>query len=109
MYFVENFAVGTVRAWHAHRHERKWVMAVSGAALACCVEIDDWESPSDQARCIDSCWTPSPGVLSIPAGFANGAMSLVPQTKLLYISDERSRSRSRTMSDIPPGTGTPGR
>ncbi|MEA2455568.1 MAG: hypothetical protein QOI45_1830, partial [Thermoleophilaceae bacterium] len=25
-YVVENFAVGTVRAWHAHRNERKWVL-----------------------------------------------------------------------------------
>lgn len=87
-YFVENFAVGTVRAWHAHRHERKWVLAVSGAALAACVEIDDWESPSkdlDVDRFVLDAGSPS--VLSIPPGFANGAMSLAPQTKLLYISD----------------------
>jgi len=87
MYFVENFAVGTVRAWHAHRRESKWVLAVSGAALACCVEIDNWESPSITAAVhryvLDAA---SPSILSIPAGFANGAMSLVPQTKLLYFS-----------------------
>ena len=87
-YFVENFSVGTVRAWHAHRNERKWVLAVSGAALACCVEIDNWESPStdtDVHRFVLDASNPS--VLSVPAGYANGAMSLVPQTKLLYLSD----------------------
>jgi len=88
LYFVENFAVGTVRGWHAHRHERKWVLAVSGAALAACVEIDDWESPSKNQEVhrfvLDA---GNPGVLSIPPGFANGAMSLAPQTKLLYLSD----------------------
>ena len=88
MYFVENFAVGTVRAWHAHRNERKWVLAVSGAALACCVEIDDWDSPSPDADVhrfvLDAA---SPSILSVPPGYANGAMSLAPHTKLLYLSD----------------------
>jgi dTDP-4-dehydrorhamnose 3,5-epimerase-like enzyme len=88
LYFVQNFAPGTVRAWHAHRNERKWVTAVSGAALACCVEIDDWENPSPDAEVhrfvLDA---GSPKVLAIPAGYANGAMSLLPDTKLLYFSD----------------------
>jgi dTDP-4-dehydrorhamnose 3,5-epimerase len=88
LYLVENFATGTVRAWHAHRHERKWVLAVSGAALAACVEIDDWDSPSKEQEVhrfvLDSA---HPSILSIPAGLANGAMSLAPDTKLLYLSD----------------------
>jgi dTDP-4-dehydrorhamnose 3,5-epimerase len=87
-YLVENFATGTVRAWHAHRHERKWVLAVSGAALAACVEIDDWDSPSTNQDIhrfvLDSA---NPSVLSVPPGYANGAMSLAPGTKLLYVSD----------------------
>ena len=87
-YIVENFAVGTVRAWHAHRHERKWVMALAGAALACCVEIDDWDSPSPAAEVhrftLDGA---QPAVLSVPAGYANGAMSLLPGTGLVYFSD----------------------
>ena len=82
------YAPGTVRAWHAHREERKWVLAVAGAALACCVEIDDWDSPSTDAEIhrfvLDAA---NPAVLEVPAGFANGAMSLLPETKLLYLSD----------------------
>jgi hypothetical protein len=88
LYLVESFARGTVRAWHAHRRERKWVTAVSGAALTCCVEIDDWDSPSPEAEVhrfvLDAA---NPAVLAIPAGYANGAMSLAPSTKLLYFSD----------------------
>ena len=45
-YTVSNHAVGFVRAWHAHRNEAKYVLAVSGALLVGCVEIDDWERPS---------------------------------------------------------------
>jgi dTDP-4-dehydrorhamnose 3,5-epimerase len=88
MYIVENFATGTVRAWHAHRRERKWVMALAGAALACCVSIDDWEAPSREAEVhrftLDA---EQPKLLAIPAGYANGAMSLLPRTKLIYFSD----------------------
>jgi dTDP-4-dehydrorhamnose 3,5-epimerase-like enzyme len=88
MYVVENFATGTVRAWHAHRRERKWLMALSGAALACCVAIEDWESPSTEAQVhrftLDA---EHPALLAIPAGYANGAMALLPHTKLLYLSD----------------------
>lgn len=88
LYIVENFSRGTVRAWHAHRHERKWVTAISGAALACCVAIDDWDAPSPDAQVhrfvLDAA---NPAVLEIPAGYANGAMSLVEGAKLLYLSD----------------------
>lgn len=88
MYVVENYSTGTVRAWHAHRHERKWVMALTGAALACCVSIDDWDSPSADATVhrftLDA---EHPAILAVPAGYANGAMALVAGTKLLYLSD----------------------
>lgn len=88
LYIVENFAQGTVRAWHAHQRERKWVMALGGAALACCVEVDDWESPSTGAEVHRFVLDASkPAILEIPAGYANGAMSLTPDAKLLYLSD----------------------
>ena len=88
VYFVENFASRTVRAWHAHRHERKWIMAVAGAAVVACVKIDDWDAPSPEAEVhrytLDAT---APSVLEVPAGYANGAMSLLPDTKLAYFSD----------------------
>jgi dTDP-4-dehydrorhamnose 3,5-epimerase-like enzyme len=88
LYLIENFSTGTVRAWHAHRRERKWIVAVEGAALACCVEIDDWEAPSTTLEVHRSVLDARRlSVLAVPAGYANGAMSLEPGTKLLYLSD----------------------
>jgi dTDP-4-dehydrorhamnose 3,5-epimerase-like enzyme len=88
MYIVENFQVGAVRAWHAHRSERKWVLALSGAALACCVAIDDWDNPNRDASVhrftLDAA---HPKILAVPAGYANGAMALLAGTKLMYLSD----------------------
>jgi len=63
-------------------------MAVSGAALACCVKIDDWDTPSADTQVDRFVLDASgPSVLSVPPGYANGAMSLTPGTKLLYLSD----------------------
>jgi dTDP-4-dehydrorhamnose 3,5-epimerase-like enzyme len=88
VYFVENFAPGTVRAWHAHRNERKWVMVVAGAALVACVKIDDWDDPSPDAEVHRYTLDASiPSALEVPAGYANGAMSLLAGTKLMYLSD----------------------
>ncbi|MCM3878421.1 MAG: dTDP-4-dehydrorhamnose 3,5-epimerase family protein [Thermoanaerobaculia bacterium] len=86
-YLVENHRRGFVRAWHAHRHEAKHVLAVSGSALVCAVEIDDWDRPSKSlpvSRFVLS--SRSPAVLSIPAGYANGFMSLTDGARLLFFS-----------------------
>src|SRR5260221_10986430 len=45
-YTVANHETGFVRAWHGHRREAKFVLVTSGAALVCCVEVDDWENPA---------------------------------------------------------------
>lgn len=86
-YAVSNHSRGFVRAWHGHRHESKYALAVRGAMLVCCVEIDDWDEPSLDLtinRYVLS--ENSPGVLFIPAGYANGFMSLTDGAKILFFS-----------------------
>lgn len=86
-YTVGNHAAGFVRAWHGHRHEGKFVMAVAGAALVCCVQIDNWEDPSPDLtvhRFVLS--EHRPAVLDVPAGYANGFMTLSPGAKLIFFS-----------------------
>ncbi len=86
-YTVSNHAAGFVRAWHGHRKEGKYVMAVTGAALVACVEIDDWESPSpalDVKRYVLG--ERKPAVLYVPPGYANGFMTLTADAKLLFFS-----------------------
>jgi dTDP-4-dehydrorhamnose 3,5-epimerase len=86
-YTVSNHRQGFVRAWHAHRHEAKYVMAVSGAALVGAVRIDDWEKPSRNLavkRFVLAAHKPA--VLYIPAGYANGFMSLTQDLRLIFFS-----------------------
>ena len=86
-YLVENHQAGFVRAWHAHRREGKYVLAVHGAAIVAAAPITDWEQPPRDTpvqRHVLSATKPS--VLWIPPGFANGFKSLTAQTQLMFFS-----------------------
>ncbi len=86
-YTVHNHRQGFIRAWHAHRREAKYVTVVAGAALVGAVQIDDWDRPSRELpvkRFVIS--ASKPRVLYIPAGYANGFMSLSPDAHLMFFS-----------------------
>jgi len=86
-YIVSNNRARFVRAWHAHRRESKYVSSVQGAAVVAAVPIDNWECPSKEAfvhRYVLS--AQKPAVLYIPAGYANGFMSLTADAKLVFFS-----------------------
>jgi dTDP-4-dehydrorhamnose 3,5-epimerase len=86
-YTVRNHRAGFVRAWHAHRREAKYVTATAGAALVGAVPIDDWDHPSPSQpvrRYVLS--VAQPAVLYIPAGWANGFMSLTSDSRLMFFS-----------------------
>ena len=86
-YLVANHAAGFVRAWHGHKREAKYVTVVQGAMLIACVLIDNWEKPSPELpvqRFVLSAKTPA--VLFIPAGYANGNMSLTDDARAMFFS-----------------------
>lgn len=86
-YWVSNHRLGFVRAWHAHKKEAKYVSVVQGAALVGAVKIDNWENPSKDSKvCRYILSDRKPSVLYIPAGYANGFMSLTPDSKLIFFS-----------------------
>ena len=86
-YLVENHQPHRIRAWHAHKKEVKYAMAVSGSALVCAVRIVNWRRPRKDTpihRFVLS--AAKPAILAIPAGYANGWMSLTPDAKLMFLS-----------------------
>jgi len=86
-YIVSNHRAGFVRAWHAHRREAKYVLVVQGAAVVGAVPIDNWETPSKDTKVSRFVLSAKkPAVLYIPAGYANGFMSLTKDAKLLFLS-----------------------
>ena len=86
-YSVTNHRPQFVRAWHGHKKEGKYVSVVQGTALFGAVKIDSWESPSkdlDVSKFVLS--EKNPAILYIPPGYANGFMSLVENTRLIFYS-----------------------
>ena len=86
-YIVSNHAPQFVRAWHAHKKETKCVFVVSGAAIIAAVKIENWEHPDKNAsveRFVLS--EKDPKIVKIPAGYANGFKTLVPDTKVMFFS-----------------------
>ena len=86
-YMVSNHLQGFVRAWHAHRRESKYVLCVKGSAIVAAVAIDNWDSPSIDSRVHRYVLSEKkPSVLYIPAGYANGFMSLTEDAQLVFFS-----------------------
>jgi dTDP-4-dehydrorhamnose 3,5-epimerase-like enzyme len=86
-YYITNHKQQFVRAWHGHKIEAKFITVVSGSAIVAAVKVDDWENPDPEAEVHRRVLSAAkPGILYIPAGYANGHMSLCDNTILMVFS-----------------------
>lgn len=86
-YMISNHKSGFIRAWHAHKEETKFVMVVSGEAIVAAVKIDNWDSPDKNAQVYRYVLNDKkPGILVIPAGYANGFRTLNSGTQVMFFS-----------------------
>ena len=86
-YLVENHSSHFIRAWHGHLKEAKSILVVKGSAIVCAVKMDDPISPNKsnhvERRVLRSS---NPAAFYIPAGYANGFMTLSNDTQVLVFS-----------------------
>jgi dTDP-4-dehydrorhamnose 3,5-epimerase-like enzyme len=86
-YMIENHRQGFIRAWHGHRNEGKYFFVVKGSALVCGVQVDNWETPSKDLKVHRFVLSETqPSILFLPAGYANGSLSLTRDAKILVLS-----------------------
>lgn len=86
-YVIRNHAPKFLRAWHGHKHETKYVTVLTGAAIVAAVEIDNWVAPNASAPVIRFTMSEyNPQVLRIPAGYANGILTLTEDTVVMVFS-----------------------
>jgi dTDP-4-dehydrorhamnose 3,5-epimerase len=86
-YTIATYRTETVRAWHGHKLESKFFFAVRGALLVCCVAVDDWTNPSKDLPIYRFVLNERrPAILEIPAGYANGFMSLKDEAQAIVFS-----------------------
>jgi len=85
-YKVTNKQIKTVRAWHGHKLEEKWIIVEEGEFLVCAVEIDNFQNPNKEQKIFEFNMTSNDGVLFIPKNYANGAMNLSENNSIRYLS-----------------------
>ncbi|MBI5621643.1 dTDP-4-dehydrorhamnose 3,5-epimerase family protein [Candidatus Falkowbacteria bacterium] len=86
-YVAENFSPSTIHAWHGHLKEAKGVLVVSGSAIVAVTGMTDTVNPDHTTKVHRYVLSArQPGVLWIPAGYANGRRALEPNTKMMFFS-----------------------
>jgi len=81
-YQVENHKRGTVRAWHGHKEEAKYVYVAKGSAKVAVVKMgDDNEVP--QVHVMSD---KNPQVLYVPENHYNGFQTLEEDTIVMFFS-----------------------
>lgn len=79
-YQVENHSKNFIRAWHAHKHEEKFVYVAKGSALIGAVNLESEEVYKTTMT------SQSPSILYIPANYANGFKTLEENTIIMFFS-----------------------
>jgi len=86
-YQVQNFSTSTIRAFHGHLKEAKYVYVAKGSAIVAAVELDDVKSPSKNKKVNRFILSDKkPQVLFIPPKYANGFRPLEEDTRILFFS-----------------------
>lgn len=85
-YIVSNPIEGTVRAWHGHKIEEKLIKVLKGEFLICLVKVDNWDQPSKNLEILEYKLNENSGLLYVPSGYANGAINLNSDSKVMYFS-----------------------
>jgi len=86
-YQVQNFSTSTIRAFHGHLKEAKYIYVAKGSAIVAAVELDDVKSPSKNKKVNRFILSDKkPQVLFIPPKYANGFRPLEEDTRILFFS-----------------------
>ena len=86
-YQVKNASIRTIRAFHGHMKEAKYVYVSSGSIMLAAVFLDNPASPSKNSPVHRMTLSDKkPMVVYIPPGFANGFRALEKRTAVLFFS-----------------------
>ena len=80
-----NFSTSTIRAFHGHLKEAKYVYVAKGSAIVAAVKLDNIKSPSKKEKVNRFILSDkNPQVLFIPPKHANGFRPLEKDTRILF-------------------------
>lgn len=86
-YQVENHNINTIRAFHGHLKEAKYVYVSKGSIILCAVVLDNISRPDRNAKLERIVLTSTkPTIVYIPPGYANGFKALEKGTVVIFFS-----------------------
>ena len=85
-YIVSNPTKRTVRAWHGHKIESKLIKVIKGEFLVAAVKVNNFENPNNESEVETFLINEESGSVYIPPGYANGAINIVSDSKVIYFS-----------------------
>lgn len=83
VYAVENFSTDTVRAFHGHQKEEKYVLVVKGSIILVTAMMASGGLISPTRKILSD---RNFSINHIPGGYANGFRALEQDTKVLFFS-----------------------
>lgn len=88
-YIIHHSDNKVVRAWQAHKCEKKWFYCLKGSFTTAFVKLDNWENPSVNLKPeIFNLSEKESKVICIPGGYANGIKANEPNSILIVFSDK---------------------
>ena len=88
IYTITNKDQDFIRAWQGHKIERRWFSAIGGAFQIKLIQIDNWESPSQNLPQLQfSLSSESLDVLLVPSGYVTSIQASEENSKLLLMAD----------------------
>ena len=88
MYEISPNDTDTIRGWQGHKAEKKWFYCNSGSFIVNLIEVDDFDSPSEELIAkryvLD---VNEPAILEISGGYATGFKAQTANSKLVVFSD----------------------
>lgn len=77
-----------IRAWQAHKKEKKWFYCTAGSFLVTLIELDSFDTHSKELDALQfHLQSNKPEVLAIPSGFANRFKELESNSRLMVFSN----------------------
>lgn len=88
-YFLYHPDTNIFRGWNAHKNERKWFYCIKGSFQLECVEIDNWENPSDELILETFIMTDNKSELvAVPKGYGTCLKANEPDSIMMVLSDK---------------------
>ena len=85
-YVVVNPKIYTVRAWHGHQIEEKWVVVEKGIFDIFLISFDNAKQKNNTKSVIKYTLKPNSNILYIPKGFYNGSINTEENSSVRYFS-----------------------